>query len=223
MNKIIKRFAIALSVCLIFTLTACGEDYIKPSIQVDNAHALRTSIDFDFTIFDEDDMLVGLTIVLTGEHDGEEYTDTKTVNIYGGEYEEDDETEEEVFIGEKKENTFTGLLVDHTYELTLTGTYDEKSRNMLEDKSISLTTSSVGSKEEPHKVGSIEDLNNVRLDVDGYFELTKSIDCKVDGEASELKPFFTSSKKFTGNFDGGGFIISNFYQDSYEQDLGLFG
>lgn len=224
MNKIIKSFAIALSVCLIFALTACSEKYIKPTIQIDNAHALRTTIDFDFTIFDEDDMLVDLKVVLTGEHNGVEYTDYKTISISGGDYEEDDDTGEEVFIGETKENTFTGLITGNTYEITMTGTYDEKSRNMLEEKSISLTTSSVGSEDEPHEILNFEDLNNVRLDTDGYFILMDDINCADDdGNSQELKPFFTSSKDFTGNFDGNNKIISNFYQDSYDQDLGLFG
>lgn len=222
MNKLIKRVVLFMTIACVFTLTACSDKYVKPTIEMKIAHALRNTIDLEFVIWDIDEELVDLKITLEGKHDGEDYTDYKTVSIYGGDYEEDDETGEEVFIGEEKEYTFSNLLIDNTYEIKITGTYGEKSRNMLDEKII-LTTSTKGSEEDKHEISNFDDLLTVKLDTDGYFELTNDIDCSADGVAQELSAFFTSSKKFEGDFNGAGFTISNFYQDGFDQDLGLFG
>ncbi len=228
MNKIIKKLMLVASVVCVLVLTACDDGYEKPTIEVTDTNPLRTTIGIDFTIWDIDNQLVDLKVTLTGEHDGEKYTDTKTVTITGGKYDTDNEDNggegEGKFIGEQETLTFSNLELDHTYTISMTGTYDEKSRNMLKDK-IQLTTSNKGSESDPHKISTFDDLNDVvRKDTDGFFVLQNNIDCKDEnGKAREIKPFFSSSRKFVGNFKGNGFTISNFFQDSYDQDLGLFG
>ncbi len=231
MKKFIKMILVSLSFVVILTLTGCKDDFITPTLEDVRAVALRTTVNLTFTTMDEDDMLTELKVTITGEHDGEEYTETKSVTISGGSYadeedvEQDSSLEYDQFLGEDETLSFTGLQIGEKYTLSFVGTYNDKVKTMYDDVVVN-TSEKGGSEETAWEITTYEELNTlVRDDNDGYFKLMNDVDCaNADTDkAQELKPFFSSSKKFEGNFNGQGFTISNFYQDSYDQDLGLFG
>lgn len=231
MKKLLKPFAAFVFCLSIFLLTACDGD--APTITVQSATAIREKVTIDFTIWDIDDVLDELTLTITGTVDDEDYETTQRVTITGGSYateedaEADDNIEEEDFLGEVETVIFDGLDVGETYSVTFTATYNDKARKITptidEGKNINLsklvTSGEGGEKEYAHQISSKEDFDIIRNDPDGYFELTGDIDC----ENIEITPFYSSSKKFVGDFDGKGFTISNFKQVNYDQYIGLFG
>lgn len=225
MNNFIKKITILFALTCVIVLTACGEKVDnEPRIIITNSYALRTTLDVEFTIFDIDNELLSLqaeisTPDLKSNHENY-YTSTKTISFFGGGFETDDEGNElddAEFIGEERTTQFSGLETGVKYKVTFTGTYGGKAYVL---KSVTHTTDEVGgTKENPHEISNIDDLQTVSNDSDGYFKLMDDIDC----ELVVLSPFFTSSKKFTGNFDGQGYTISNFVQSNFDQNVGLFG
>lgn len=232
MNKIIKTIFVALTTIGVLVLTGCTDDFKTPTLEEVRAVALRTTVTVSFTTFDQDEMLTDLKLTLTGvDSKGEDYSDVKTVTISGGLYateedlEQDPTLESEQFLGEEESITFSGLETGYKYTISFVGTYNDKVREMYDDVEVS-TSEKGGSVETAWEITTYEELNTtVRDDSDGYFILKNDIDCSntTTDKARELKPLFSSSKKFEGSFDGQGYKISNFYQDSYDQDLGLFG
>lgn len=229
MKKIYKLLVAFVLCATALVLTACDSD--APYVTIQSATAIREKVTIDFTMWDEDVILEELVLTITGTVDGEDYEDTSRVSITGGKYatEEDinDEISLEDFIGETETISFEGLEIGETYSVTFTATYNGKAKKITpiidEGKNINLsnltTSSAGGSIDSPHEITSTEDFDLIRNDPDGFFVLMNDIDC--DGNA--ISPFYTSSKKFVGNFDGNEKEISNFKQDNYDQYLGLFG
>lgn len=226
MKKLLKAAA-ALALCVsVFALTGCDKD--APTLKIDNAAAIRDKFTVDFTIFDEDIILTELTATISGEVAGEDYTSTQSINFSAGEYAEDEEDVDkgydlEEFMGYTDTVSFDGLDSDEKYTIIFTGTYNDKAKKM--ETVTETTTGKGGSVEEAHEISSVDDFSLIRNDPDGYFELKNDIDCSGSGndKTVEVDPFFTSSKPFTGYFNGGGYKISNFHQESYDQYKGLFG
>ncbi len=222
MKKLFKKLILTIALVLtMFSVTACDDD--APYITVETFVGIREKVTIDFTIWDEDGILSELTLTLTGKVDGESYSTTTRVTITGGNYATEEDLSHDVelddFIGEKESESFSGLDIGEEYQIVFTGTYNDKSKKIYTTNKIK-TSGEGGTKDAAHQIETYTDLNDiVRNDPDGYFELVKNIDC----EGKELIPLFSSSKKFVGDFDGKGFTISNFYQDSYDQYLGLFG
>ncbi len=182
---------------------------------------LRTTVNVTFTIMDQDEILTELKLIIKSQG----YTKNKTIDITGGSYSTEEDVEvglaDEVdqFLGESHLVTFTDLKIGLKYTISFVGTYNDKVRTIYEDVEVE-TSETGGSFDTAWEITTYEELNTlVRDDNDGYFILMNDIDC----DDSELKPFFSSSKKFEGNFNGNNKTVSNFYQDSYDQDLGMFG
>lgn len=228
MKKIFRLFAV-LAVCVTtFLLTAC--DDTVPTITVQNAIGIRDKITLDFTIWDEDEVLTELSVALSGKVDGEDYSTSQKVSISGGSYASDDDVKDGVdvgdFIGEVESLNFINLDSNETYSLVFTATYNDKVKKITptidSGKDINLskiTTIDTGTEEFPHQISSVDDFDIIRNDPDGFFELTNDIDLNN----AETDPFFSTSKKFVGGFDGKGNTIKNFKQDSYDAYAGLFG
>lgn len=225
MNKLIKKITILVIMLFCFTLTACGDDISStPRIVITKEYALRTTVDIEYTIFDIDENLVSLKCEITTPDyksgDDNYYSSTRTVSMYGGSFEEDEDGEELPggdFIGEEKTITFSGLETGVKYKVAFTGTYGGKAYVLT---STTLTTDEVGGTEEnPHIITTFEELKTVENDKDGYFILENDIDC----DGGIIEPFFTSSKKFIGDFDGNNKTISNFTQSNFELNQGVFG
>ena len=99
---------------------------------------------------------------------------------------------------------------------------------------------SVAVAQAPTEISSIEDLNDIRDDLDGNYVLTKNLDftenASYDATANKAtytpdntdismatNPGFPTIGNFTGTFDGGNFTISNLYINVTTNDVGLFG
>ncbi len=225
MNKFLKKLTILVICLFTFTLSACNEKVDNaPRVEITKSYALRTTVDVEFTIWDIDENLVSLSceiVTVDFKSTSEDYyTSKKTITMYGGGFETNDEGEELEdgdFIGEEKTTTFTGLETNVKYKVTFTGTYGNKAYILA---STTLTTDEVGGTDEnPHLIYTLDDLKTVGNDKDGYFKLENDIDC--GGEV--LSPFFTSSKQFIGTFDGQGNTIHNYVQSNFDQNVGLFG
>ncbi len=229
MKKIFKLMVAFVLCFTAFVLTAC--DSSVPTITVQSATAIRDKITIDFTIWDEDVVLTELVVTLTGKVDDGDIELNEYITVTGGTYAEEedltDDVELEDFIGEKETVIFNDLEVGETYAVVFTATYNDKARKISptidEGKDINLskltTSGEGGSKEDAHQISSKDDFDIIRNDPDGFFELTQDIDC----ENIALSPFFSSSRKFVGDFDGNNFTIKNFKQDNYDQYLGVFG
>ncbi len=229
--KKIYKLLIAFVLCVTaFVLTACDGD--APFITVQNATAIREKVTIDFTIWDEEFILEEFVVTITGTVDGEDYEDVTRITPTGGKFatEEDvveGEIELEDYIGQVESVSFSGLEIGETYSIVFTGTYNDRARKMsptIDDgKSFDLskltTTGQGGTIEDAHEVSSTDDFEIIRNDPDGFFKLVNDIDC----DNTAVSPFFTSSKKFVGDFNGNGYTIKNFKQDNYDQYLGLFG
>ncbi len=202
MNKILKRLSILSIACFMLFLVGCDNN-VKPYIEFTRETPLRTTFDLDFDVFDQDEILVNL-IAEIFENDSTTAKEKKTVSL-----DEDGVTNVTDF-------RFSNLSEHNTYKIVFTGTYNGKAHVIA---TVTGDTSDGGSSEAPHEISTADDLAEVKDDEDGHFILKNDID--YDGK--QLNSFFTSSRKFSGTFDGGNFTISNFTQDSYETYLGLFG
>jgi hypothetical protein len=86
-----------------------------------------------------------------------------------------------------------------------------------------------GTQSDPILVKTADDLYNVRKDLKGYYKQICDIDLKSygQGHGKGWDPIGTLDSPFTGQYDGGGFIISNlyFYSDlnDHSSIIGLFG
>lgn len=224
MKKIFKTLLVLVFGFAMFSLTAC--DTSIPEIRDVKAVAIREKVTVDFTIWDEDDLLTELVLTITGIVDDEDYESSSRVTISGGSYATEEDAaasdgtvEEEDFIGEAETVEFTNLTVGETYTVTFNGTYNDKVKKMHTISNLT-TSGEGGTKEDAHEISSVDQFEDiVRNDPDGFFELTNDIDF----EGKELTPLFSSSKQFVGDFDGKGFAIKNFKQDTYDQYLGVFG
>ena len=84
-----------------------------------------------------------------------------------------------------------------------------------------------GTREKPFLIDSIDQLHRVRNNLDKHFRLTADINLKNYCELRKFnggwQPIGTRNNKFSGSFDGQGYIISNMFIESDEQKcLGLF-
>ncbi|MBE0662434.1 MAG: T9SS type A sorting domain-containing protein [Bacteroidales bacterium] len=79
---------------------------------------------------------------------------------------------------------------------------------------------------DPYLVATPTHLNNVRTQLGSYFIQTANIDLNVSpyNTGDGWEPIGKSSAKFTGNYNGQGYTISNvFINRSLSDDIGLFG
>ena len=177
-------------------MVACDKDY-SFSLDVDNVSKLRESIVYDLTLNDKDDELKKSEV--KGEitkKDSKTVLSTKVVS----------------FSTESKTATveFKNLTSDTEYTVVFYVGYDGKKvelYNSDKDETEALKTSAQGTKEDPYSVATVDDFTNiVKKDPSGHFKLANDID--FGGKS--ISPLFTSSKPFTGTFDGNEKTISNF-------------
>ena len=83
-----------------------------------------------------------------------------------------------------------------------------------------------GTSEDPYRIETAVHLNNVRDHLDAYFVLENDIDLDEApyNEGEGWEPIGTEADRFTGNFDGQGYVIENLFIDRPNTDyVGLFG
>jgi len=93
-----------------------------------------------------------------------------------------------------------------------------------------LVVSEDGTKDFPYLISTAKQLADLAKEVNNgedqayiYYKLTANIDLKNYKSGEGWTPIGKQGKPFKGNFDGGGYIISNLYIKSNESDIGLFG
>ncbi len=201
MNRIYRKLALVVLMFSVIFLAACSGDK-APSIEITLENPLRTTIEIDFIVTDEDEQLVNLVAEIY-EKGEKTYLSRKTISL------SDDGTTDSTV-------KFADLEVESTYDVIFTGTVNKKAVQL---KKLTLETSKNGSEEVPNLITNFEQFKNVKNDADGYHILQNDIDC----EGKELPVFFTSSKQFVGDFNGKNFTVKNFKQTGYDPHAGIFG
>lgn len=84
-----------------------------------------------------------------------------------------------------------------------------------------------GTEGDPYIIGDVDDLQDMELELDAYYELGSHIDASETSGWNEgfgFVPIGQGSPYFTGSFDGAGYIISGLFIDRPSTDyIGLFG
>ena len=81
-----------------------------------------------------------------------------------------------------------------------------------------------GTRESPYLVYSAESLYDVRNDLNAYYKQICDIDLTGYSSGEGWLPIGNNSNRFTGHFDGGGFVITGLKINRPESDyIGLFG
>ncbi len=85
-----------------------------------------------------------------------------------------------------------------------------------------------GTPNNPYQITTAEELDTVRDYLDGSFLVMNDIDCEdfLSGTSTGWEPIGDAASPFTGEFDGGGFTISNFditITEASVENVGLFG
>ena len=178
-------------------MVACDNDDYPFSLEIDNVSKLRESIVYDLTLNDEDDLLKNSEVKgQISEKGSSTVLSTKDVS----------------FSASSKTATveFKNLTADTKYTVVFYVGYDGKKvelYNSDKDETQALKTSAQGTVEDPYSIDSYDDFTNiVKKDPSGHFKLVNDID--FNGKS--ISPLFTSSKPFTGTFDGNSKTISNF-------------
>lgn len=92
---------------------------------------------------------------------------------------------------------------------------------------VAFAFSGSGTETDPYLIKTADDLYMIRMTPDAYYQLQNNIDLSAWIEenypTAGWAPIGTSSKPFTGIFDGNGFAISNLYINRASDYNGLFG
>ncbi len=112
---------------------------------------------------------------------------------------------------------FTNLVQETEYKVYLYVTYNGKDYKI---DSETITTKPASTEEAPEGISNVDELIGMANDPSGHYELL----CDIDFEGATMNEIFTSStsKQFTGTFDGNGYTISNFKLKSLT-NIGVFG
>ena len=198
-----KRIVGLLTLVLLITaLGACNNKTADKAPEATLLHnvALRTSVSFEFTIDHPDDLVENsLEATIYRKTTNARVNSISIINQDG------------VFVGQ-----VANLLVNETYRIEVTATHNKKPVVLLD---FEISTSPEGSVEQPKEIRTVNELLEVRFDTAGHFKLMQDIDLA----GQNWTPLFNSVSPFTGVFDGNGFTISNYKQESSTQYVGFFG
>ena len=204
-----------ITLMLTFVLFACDNtpNYTF-EIEFENEKVLREKLEFSLILHDENEELKNSEIKSSLTKEGASSPlATKTIS----------------FSKETGKATlkFESLTKATKYTLRIYTAYEGKEITVLEKV---YTTSDQGTETNPYQISTFADFSNiVSAEPSAYFILTDNIDCG----GKSFTPLFTSTKGFTGNFNGNYKTISNFkissgdvenpYSSSSNENYGLFG
>ena len=217
--KKIKVFSIlAIFIIGLFTLVSCKAD-VKATGEISVLNQTRYTLVVEAALVDnEKEVTAGSVQIQVYDKDGTRKV-TSNCDKLGGDSETDSQ---QITIQALEENT--------TYTLKLVCTV--KDQEVVLDTVETKTNKAGSSDSEPIHIKTEDDLKNIANDLSGYYILDNDIklssgDTAENGtvDLKEWTPLFTSSttKAFTGTFDGNGHTISNFKQKSSYTDYGFFG
>lgn len=184
MNKFKKILSVIAVLGAVFTLASCGS---KVSATMSTIPT-RTSIKVNVTLSDPNlELSNGSAYVTLEQEDTDGIISTKSLDVA--------KTISQQVI-------FTSLDVEVKYDITLYCTYGGKKHKMQKE---SVSTTKVGSEEDPSVITNIEELQAISDDEEGYYTLANDIDAAY----SDFSTLFDGSTPFTGVFDGNGHKIIN--------------
>lgn len=131
--------------------------------------------------------------------------------------------------------TLTALESNTKYVAKLVCTIKDETVTLAE-KEVKTNTAGSSNEEAIH-ISTVDDFQQMSNDLDGYYILDNDISIGTvlegndglpeleEGKMTEWSPLFSNStsKAFTGTFDGNGYTISNFKQTSSQSYYGFFG
>lgn len=209
-----KFFAYSLSVLFLLLsviLASCGDDTPSYSATGDFTlnKATNSSLVFDVEVTDIDNEITKSSIqVVVYDQDGDEDGYVICSNL----------EKQEGSSKQKERVRIDSLRETYEYTCKLECTIGEYAVVLAEKK---YSTNDLGTEGKPILIKTLDDLKDMSKDLDAYYKLENDIDL---GNV-EFEPLFnnSTSKLFTGSFDGDGHTIKNFKQNSAYTYYGLFG
>ena len=127
--------------------------------------------------------------------------------------------------GMKSRSTFIGWDFTNVWDINEGASYPylrnvDKPAKVYEGLPTDDVSGGVGTESDPYIISTLEQFNNVKYDLNGYYKLSENIDI----QNSEWQAIGTKDAPFTGVFDGNGHAISNLTITKETVDyIGLFG
>jgi hypothetical protein len=171
-----------------------------PSLIIDNLIVEKTSIDYSEIVQDLDK---------TGYFQSVEVLQSNNLVIE---------------ILDKEISVITGLVKGTAYTIKFNYRYNLNEgtpfQNIITDKKVVTTLfSGQGTIDKPFEIYTLEEFNNLRVNLDASYILMNDIDLA----GNEWTPIGTNIAPFTGILEGQGFTISNLKITKHFQNIGLFG
>lgn len=203
MKKIRAFLLMLIAIISVTILASCGK---KATISIVNVTPGRTRIGVTLKISDPDSLITASSVEAIIYNSDDE----KVKTISFDELVEDEQTK-----------TFDDLDKETTYKLVVKATVDDKSKTYYNKK---VSTTSVGTQDNPIKITTIDEFTNIQYDSDAYYSLEADLDFQdATGAKSKIEPLFDSTTTFDGHFDGNGHTISNFEISTSDVYSGIFG
>ena len=213
---------LAIFIIGILTFTSCSSKATATG-EVSILDQTRYTLTIKATLNDDKKEVTAGSVQIQIYKDGDRKT-TSNCDKLGG---SNEDKSQQVTIQSLEENT--------TYTVKLVCTINDKQYTLAEEEA---KTNKAGSSQEVAiHIKTADDFSKISNDLSGYYILDNDIALgtgKAENEGiteiekmdlKEWTPLFSnsSSKAFTGTFDGNGHTISNFKQTSSTSDYGFFG